>query len=75
MELCIITARTFRLRNEVIRGKKGLIQAIPERMENVLKWNGHVVRMKDRRWHKRIMTCSSGARWRRGRPEVVGKKK
>ena len=41
---------------------------------NMLKWYGHVVSMKDSRWPKRIMTWSSGGRRRRGQPEVVGKK-
>jgi hypothetical protein len=52
------------------------MQTILERMENnMLKWYGHVVRMKDSRWPKRIMTWSSGGRRRRGRPEAVGEKK
>jgi hypothetical protein len=34
-------------------------QIILERMENnMLKWHGHVLRMEDNRWPKRIMTWS-----------------
>ena len=48
-----------------------------ERMENnMLKWYGHVVRMKENRWPKRIMTWSpGGGRRRGGRPEVKWEKK
>jgi hypothetical protein len=36
----------------------------------MLKWYGHVVCMKDKRWPKRIMPWSPGGRGQRGRPEV-----
>jgi hypothetical protein len=75
MELWIMVARTFRLRNEVIRERMGLTQTTLERVENMLKWDGNVVRMKDSRWPRRIMAWSSGERRRRrGRPEGVGEK-
>jgi hypothetical protein len=35
---------------------------------NTLKWYGHVLRMEDNRWPKRIMTWSLEGR--RGRPEM-----
>jgi len=48
---------------------------ILERLENsMLKLCGHVVRMEDNRWPKRIMTCSPEGRRRRGRPEVKWEK-
>ena len=58
------------VRNEVIR-EKIVTEIILGRMENdVLKWYGHVIRMEDDRWSKRIVTWSPGGRkWRR-RPEL-----
>jgi hypothetical protein len=50
-------------------------QTILERLDkNMLKWYGHVVRMEDNRWPKRIMTWSPEERRRRGRPEVKWEK-
>jgi hypothetical protein len=43
-------------RDEVIAEKMGLTQTMLERMENMLKWYAHVVRMADNRWHKRILS-------------------
>ena len=44
-------------------------------MENdMLKWCGHVVRMEDKRWPKRIMTWSPEGRRRRGQPEIKWEK-
>jgi hypothetical protein len=40
----------------------------------MLKLYGHVVRMDDNRWPKRIMTWSPKGRRRRGRPEVKREK-
>jgi hypothetical protein len=38
---------------------------------NMLKWYGHVLRMEDNAWPKRIMTWSpEERRKRRGRPEM-----
>ena len=35
-----------------------MTQTVLERMENnMLKWNGHVLRMGDKRWPKQILTC------------------
>jgi hypothetical protein len=46
------------------------VKTILERMENnMLKWYGHVLRMEDNGWPKRIMTWSPEGR-RRGRPEM-----
>jgi hypothetical protein len=46
----------------------GVTQTILERMENnMLKWYGHVLRMEDNRWPKRIMTWSPEGR---RRPEM-----
>jgi len=46
-------------------------QTILERMKNnMLKRYGHVVRMEDNRWPKRITTWRPEGRRRRGRPEV-----
>jgi hypothetical protein len=40
-------------------------------MENkVLKWYGHVLRMENNRWPRRIMIWSPEGRRRRGRPEM-----
>jgi hypothetical protein len=49
-------------------------QTILGRMENnMLKWYGHVVRVEDKRWPKRIMAWSPEGR-RRGQPRnKVGK--
>jgi hypothetical protein len=42
-----------------------------EKLENkTLKWCGHVARMEDKRWPKRIMKWSQEERQRRGRPLV-----
>ena len=50
-------------------------QTILERMENnVLKWYGHVVRMEDKRWSKRIMAWSREGRRGRGQPEIKWEK-
>ena len=47
-----------------------MTQTVLERMENnVLKWYGHVLRMGDKRWPKRILTWSPEGRKRRERPE------
>ena len=52
------TSRLLKVRNEVIREKMRVTQTILERMENsMLKWYGHLVRMEDKRWPKRIMAC------------------
>ena len=49
----------------------GVTQTVLERMENnMLKWNGHVLRMGDKRWPKQILTCLLEGRKRRGRPEA-----
>jgi hypothetical protein len=53
------TSTIVKVRNEVIREKMRVTQIILERMENnMLKWYGHVLRMEDNRWPKRIMTWS-----------------
>jgi hypothetical protein len=45
-----------------------ITQTILERMENnMLKWCGHVVRMEDNRWSRRIMAWSAEGR---RRPEI-----
>jgi len=50
-------------------------QTILERLEkSMLKLYGHVVRMEDNRWPKRIMTWLPEGRQRRGRPEVKWEK-
>ena len=49
----------------------GVTETILDRMENnMLKWYGHVVRMEDNRWPKRITTWCTEGRQRRGRPEA-----
>jgi hypothetical protein len=49
----------------------GVTKTILERMQNVvLKWYGHVVRMEDNRWPKRIMSWTPEGRRRRGQPEA-----
>jgi hypothetical protein len=46
--------------------KMGVTQTILERMENnMLKWYGHVLRMEDNTWPKRIITWSPEGRRRR----------
>ena len=41
----------------------GVTETILERMENnMLKWYGHVLRMEDNRWSKRIVTWSQGGK-------------
>jgi hypothetical protein len=48
----------------------GVTQTILERMENnMLNWFGHILRMEDNRWPKRIMTWSQEGR-RRERHEM-----
>jgi hypothetical protein len=48
----------------------GVTQTILDTMEsNMLKWYGHVLRMEDNIWPKRIMTGSPEGK-RRGRPEM-----
>jgi hypothetical protein len=47
-----------------------------EKLEyKTLKWYGHVARMEDKKWPKRIMTWSWEEKRRRGRPEVTWEKK
>jgi hypothetical protein len=54
----------------------GVTQTILERMENnMLKWYGHVLRMEDNTWPKRIMTWSLEGRRRGGRPEMKWERK
>jgi hypothetical protein len=49
----------------------GVTPTVLERMENnTLKWRGHVLRMEDNTWPKRIITWSQEGR-RRGRSEIV----
>jgi hypothetical protein len=42
--------------------------------KSMLKYYGYVEGMEDKRWRKRIMTCSPKGRRRRGRAEVKRKK-
>ena len=59
----------------VIRKEIGVTRTILERMENImLKWFGHLVRMEDNRWPKRILTSSPRGRRQRGRPDVKWEK-
>jgi hypothetical protein len=61
------TSIILKVRNEVIREKMGVTQTILERMEN--NTYGHILRMEDNRWPKRIMTWSPEG-IRIGKPEI-----
>jgi hypothetical protein len=53
----------------------GVTQTIVGRLEeNLSKWNRHVLRMEDNRWHERIVSRSPEGRLQHGRSEVLWEK-
>ena len=62
-------SRIERIRNEEIRKEMSAKETVVERVEKrSLKWFGHMLRMDDERWPKRIFNWKPPGRNRRGRP-------
>lgn len=63
------TSRLERVRNEDIRKKMHAEETIINRIEKKgLTWFGHVLRMEDARWPKRMFTWKPPGKNKRGRP-------
>ena len=62
-------SRLDRVRNEVVRVRKGVRRELAARVDmNVLRWFGHVERMDNERLLKKIMNAKVDGRSARGGP-------
>ena len=78
MDFWIRGARTstqLKVRNEVITENVEVTQTILQGLENTFKLCEYVVRVENKRWHRRIMIWSPERRRGRGRTEVKWKGK
>ena len=58
-----------RIRNEVVRARKGVRRELAARVDmNLLRWFGHVERMDNERLLKKVMNANVDGRSARGRP-------
>ena len=68
---CLQVTRNDRLRTEEIWQQMGVKCSMTRRLENrALQWYGHVQRMPEYRWPKRILEWEPPGRRRRGRPTL-----
>lgn len=62
-------SRLQRVRNEEIRNRTSAQETVIQRIEKRgLRWFGHLMRMEDTRWPKRVFKWSPTGRNKRGRP-------
>lgn len=63
-------SRRERIRNDIIKQRMGIEDAITQDIENKqLTWYGHVERMSNTRWPKRVLHWQPTGRRKRGRPK------
>ena len=64
-------SRLQKIPNTAIRNKMQAEQSILDRIQRrQLKWYGHLLRMEDSRWPKKIYQWTEHGRRRRGRPQL-----
>ncbi|PSN48045.1 hypothetical protein C0J52_09109 [Blattella germanica] len=74
MRRCLQLTREDRVRNEVVRERMGISCSLTKTLENKsLQWYGHVERMSEERWPKKILQWSPKGKWARGRPPMKWK--
>lgn len=62
-------SRRERITNDEIRNRMAAIETVTQRIEKrSLKWFGHLLRMEDGRWPKRLFTWKPPGKNKRGRP-------
>ena len=67
-------SRLHKIPNTAIRNKMQAEQSILDRIQRrQLKWYGHLLRMEDSRWPKKIYQWKLHGRRRRGRPQLSWK--
>lgn len=65
-------SRLQKVRNDIIMEELNLQENIIDRMERrQLQWFGHVQRMSDERWPKKVLNWSPPGRRKRGRPRYM----
>lgn len=74
MRRCLQLTREDRVRNEVVWERMGISCSLTKTLENKsLQWYGHVERMSEERWPKKILQWSPKGKRARGRPPMKWK--
>lgn len=75
MRRCLHLTRYDKVRNEDVWKQMEVICSITKRLENkALQWYGHVQRMPEGRWPKKILEWQPSRRRKRGRPTLEWEK-